>query len=229
MYRVAIISEGPSDHAIILSIIDSYLDDYVPVPVQPPTTGLGGDSGVFGGGWRGVMNWCESEVRSKNSHDLTGLAEFDLVIIHLDADVAHEEGIDCGSACPPAELTCDALREVLCRWAGWTSLPPKTVLCIPAQATETWAFACLVPNAPEMHCSPASVDWIECRGDIKELLRRYCSSYRPKLVVMQDGRLKNQAKGYAAKSQHIADGWQNTATRLFSASRFSDDLRALLS
>jgi hypothetical protein len=25
MYRVAIISEGPSDHAIILSIIDSYL------------------------------------------------------------------------------------------------------------------------------------------------------------------------------------------------------------
>jgi hypothetical protein len=89
MYRVAIISEGPSDHAIILSIIDSYLDDYVPVPVQPPITGLGGHSGVYGGGWRGVMNWCESEVRSKNSHDLTGLAEFDLVIIHLDADVAH--------------------------------------------------------------------------------------------------------------------------------------------
>lgn len=192
-------------------------------------TGLGGHAGAFGGGWRGVKSWCESEVKSKTSHGLTGLTEFDLVIIHLDADVAHEEGINCASACPPAELTCDAVRAVLCSWAGWTSLPPNTVLCIPAQATETWAFACLVPSAPEILICPDSVDWIECRSDIKDLVRCDCSSYRPKPVVMQDGRLKNQAKGCSTKSRQIAEGWQHTASKLSSASRFADDLRSLLS
>lgn len=228
MYRVAIISEGPSDYAILLAIIDSYFDDYVPVPIQPPISCLGGHSGDFGGGWRGVKSWCESEVRTKSSHSLTGLTGYDLVIIHIDADVAHEEDIDCASTCPPAETTCEAIRSVLHGWTGWTSLPPKTIFCIPAQATETWALSCLFPGAPEMNKSQSSADWIECRNDIKDLVRHYCSGYRPKLVVMQSGRLKNQAKGYAARSLEIAEGWEATAKLLPSACRFANDLRPLL-
>ena len=39
---------------LCLFVLDHYFDDYEPLAIQPPVTAIGGDAGLFGGGWKGV-------------------------------------------------------------------------------------------------------------------------------------------------------------------------------
>jgi len=222
MFRVAIVCEGPTDRAILEAILDHYLMDYEPLPLQPPQTAIGGDNGPFGGGWRGVQRWCEQEGRGH-----LDTVHADLLIVQVDADVATE--LECASPCPPPETTTTALREVVMGWLGLNVLPDDVVLCVPSMASETWALVAIFPGAAEVvPCEPPPADGqcIECRTDIKSCLRVLGKRLRPKLV--EGGELKNNARGYEQQAKAITTGWPRVLTACGQAARFDRDVRPAL-
>src|SRR3989442_1581074 len=87
-----------------------------------------GDAGPLGGGWKGVYRWC-SQVAARSDirwDDDPLFLENDLLILHLDADVAGEHPpndlaavaqgfppyLPCQHPCPPAADTTEPLRSV---------------------------------------------------------------------------------------------------------------------
>ncbi|MCB9746494.1 MAG: hypothetical protein H6741_33635 [Alphaproteobacteria bacterium] len=226
---MAIVCEGPSDREVIQAILDVYLDDYDTLAVQPPSGLMGGDSGPLGGGWRGVQSWCEQE-----SHAAQGfqplLSNANLLIIQVDADVAMDDEHDPNRPCPPVNARVDYVRDLLMTWLGHVHLPQEVLLCVPATASETWALVALHPTAAviEACTTQAGPDCIECRVDIKALLRTLTKKRKPKLVVGQDGKLKNNAKGFAAAAPDITDGWPGVVAICGEARRFDTELQAAL-
>lgn len=231
MYKIGTVCEGPTDQVIIRSILDSTLDDYISVPIQPPRTAFGGDAGIHGAGWKGIRTWCRQEAAGEKFKGI--LRNIDILIIQVDADIQYESDAEVNRSvsCPPPESGADAVRKLLLDWLALDLLPDRAVFCVPAAASETWALAALFPDAPEIvSCDSNSADvfCIECRTDIKSLLRRLGKRLRPKLVISQGGRLKNQSEGYDARSNDLQDGW-NTVTELCSqAARFDAELRTAL-
>lgn len=229
MYRVAIVSEGPADREVVQAVLDAHLDDYEPVSVQPPLGLLGGDSGPLGGGWRGVKAWCEQESHAADDFKPL-MANADLLIIQIDADVALEDDHDPTLACPPPKIRSDSVRALVQAWLGRSDLPDAVLLCVPAMATETWALVALYPgNGAIVACTPQGPpDCIECRLDIKQLLRSASKRRRPKMVTSADGHLKNHAKGFAAAAAEITAGWASAVGVCSQAARFDADLRGVL-
>lgn len=229
MYRVALVCEGPSDRAILDAILLAHLGDYVLQPIQPPLCDVGGDSGPLGGGWKGVRAWCRQEA-SIGGGVLGALQDnADFVVVQVDADVAQEldSGIvlEEGARCPPPSALSDPVRSAVCSWLGVPRPPRGLVLCVPAMATETWALVALHPEA----LSPSGTSLedggcIECNPVIKDELRRLGRSRKPRLVTRQDGRLKNDARGYRVAGPEITAGWPTVVARCSEAARFDRNL-----
>ena len=232
MYRAAIVCEGPADRAILEAVLEHYFEDYEPLAIQPPTGLLGGDAGPFGGGWKGVRSWCESEVAARGGLDQVAiLGNADLLVVQVDADVAAEDEIGRAQPCPPPAASADEVRALILDWLVVEALPDKVVLCVPCMASETWALAALWPSdRAVVPCDPPpeECEWLECRTDIKALLRELGKRLTPKLVVYQAGELMNQAKGYqtARVQEDMTKGWTNVLTTCSEACRFDTELRA---
>src|SRR6266849_5826899 len=156
--RVALVAEGPTDRIAIEAAIGSVLGakPFILKQLQPeeplPFSQLRG-------GWGGVYHWCrQASARAGGAlQDDPLFVTFDLLILHLDADVARNSYADAGivdavsdlpcvQPCPPPEDTTNQLRAVLLRWVGEVQLPPKTVLCTPSKNTEAWVLAALYPE-----------------------------------------------------------------------------------
>ncbi len=153
--RVAVVCEGPTDKIVIEAAIAAVLEDqpFILRLLQPE------ESVGFGhirGGWPGVYWWC-SQARTRAGGSLRNdplFLAYDLLILHLDAEVAGadyaEAGIvdpvndlPCVHPCPPAESSTNALRNVMVRWLGEPAVPPKTVFCTPSIMTEAWVLCAL--------------------------------------------------------------------------------------
>ncbi len=228
MYRVAIACEGPADRIIIMAILDNYFDDdYEPIHVQPPRTCIGGDAGGLGGGWKGVRTWCRQEAAAGLP---AVLRNADLLIIQVDADVSREAELNCSRPCPPPSAGADEVRALLLAWLGVSSVPRKVVLCVPSMASESWALVALFPASPAaLPCAPPPAGLcVECNTAVKQTLRVLGKTLRPKLVVSQGGRLKNQSRGYEAQQDKIAQGWPTVVGVCTQAARFDAELRASL-
>ena len=230
MYRVAIVSEGTSDREILKAILDHYLDDYESRAIQPPLGLVGGDNGPLYGGWRGVKAWCQQESGSGDNF-ASILGNADVLIIQVDADGACDPEYDPSLPCPPPSHRCAYVRDLIRGWLGRAELPKRVVLCVPAMASETWAFVALYPDSPAIAvCTPQGPqDCIECRMDIKQVLRSAAKRREPKLVVSEAGRLKNQARGYRAAAEELSLGWPKVLAKCHEATTFEHDLRAALS
>src|SRR5712691_1670388 len=115
--RVALVAEGPTDKVVIEAAIGSLLGarPFILKQLQPE------ESLPFNevrGGWGGVYLWCrQASVRAGGTlrHDPL-FVTFDLLILHLDADVAQNSYADarivdavndlpCVEPCPPPEDT----------------------------------------------------------------------------------------------------------------------------
>lgn len=225
MYRIAIACEGPADRIIIQAILDSYVDDYEVLPIQPPISALGAaHSGEHGGGWRGLLGWCNQEGPSLH----TLLQNSDILIIQIDCDVAYE-GEDFGAVCPPPDSAVEAVRDLVLEALGIDLLPPKTILCAPGMASETWAMVALFPQDPRIvSCAVGGPDCIECRLDVKALLYELGRTPKPSLVVRKDGKFKNQPSGYSAREGEITAGWPRVLSVCELATRFDAELRMAL-
>jgi hypothetical protein len=227
--RVALVAEGPTDKTVIAAAIESVLgaSPFILKQLQPE------ESLPFNqlrGGWGGVYHWCIQAIGRAGGvlSDDPLFVTFDVLVLHLDADVAGNSYADagivdpandlpCEQPCPPSQNTTDRLRAVILRWLGAIDPPPKTVLCTPSKSIEAWVLAALYPADPivasgnlECHATP------DLRLQAKPI----------------DGRLvtggKKRPAVYQRRAQEIATAWPQVRTSCAEAQRFSDDFQALL-
>lgn len=232
--RIALVAEGVTDYEVLNAAIEFMLNgrSFVLTLLQPEGsiafTG-GGNAGPLGGGWKGVYRWClQATQRSggKLSDDPLFLGQ-DLLLLHVDADVAGEDPsknaanpipelagmLPCDQPCPPPSATTDSLRKVILSWVGEAKTPPKTVLCTPSKSTEAWVMAAFFPKDKEM----ARQGW-ECHPKPESRLGQ--QPVRKRFT-------KNQ-QDYADRKSEFQTGWTSVVANLSEARRFQDDFMAAI-
>jgi hypothetical protein len=159
--RVALVGEGPTDGVIIEAALRSMLQER-PFVLQQIFPEGSASFGELGTGWVGVYRWCHQSARrggGRLQNDALVFQNYDLLLLHLDADVAgtqynrgsitpdaNDGTLPCERDCPPAADTTNALRKVLLSWCGETAPPVRTVICMPSKNTEAWVLAALFPG-----------------------------------------------------------------------------------
>jgi len=159
--RVALVAEGPTDRTVIQAALRAALParPFVLQQLQPEGSLA---FGPLGAGWTGVYRWCRQAAKrgaGRLGSDFLLFQNYDLLILHLDADVAGMEyghgsivpaagdgPLPCERPCPPVRDTTDLLRAVLLSWCGEMAVPPRTVICMPSKSTEAWVVAALFPD-----------------------------------------------------------------------------------
>jgi hypothetical protein len=186
--RIGLVCEGPTDTIVLSAAIASLLGrrDFVLTQLQP----LGSVAfGQTGAGWVGVYNWCRQAVdqASGSVGDNPLFDTYDLLLVHLDADVADKTyasgnivtaatDLPCAMPCPPPSDTTNNLREVLLSWLGEPATPPQTILCTPSKSTEAWVLAALYPldaivRSGELECRDAPANLLSAKPANSRLVR----------------------------------------------------------
>jgi hypothetical protein len=196
--RIALVAEGATDTVIINAALRAILGSrsFILTQLQPEAT-----RPEMGGGWCGVTKWChETRLRcdTMQGTDHT-LNDFDLLIIHLDIDVACTSYADCSltaeamarefgwatlpcdaQPCPPVSATCDQIEVVLKSWLGQLSPIQRTLYCLPAQSSGAW-LAAAVLNSEHALLKRPECDPVEDRlGQLpkSERIRKKVIEYR---------------------------------------------------
>ncbi len=206
--RIALIAEGTTDLIVIEAALKAILQrDFILSQLQPEPT-----RPSMGQGWGGVFKWCQ-EFRNRGYMSIESdptLQGFDLVIVHLDADVADKTYAECGPAaeqagqrlqpipssrpCPPAADTVIELETLLLNWLGIAGLGPKSVFCIPSKSTEAWLAAAVLPQ------SHALLTGIECNVGLAANLSQ--------LPLNQ--RVRKSGRNYRELAPKVTSEWQQT-------------------
>ncbi len=210
--RIALVAEGPTDGVVIEAALRSMLRNRPFVLNQVfPATSVG--FGTMGTGWVGVYRWCHQSTargggRLSGDRLIFGAGNFDLLVLHLDGDVAGFEYADgslvplptdgalpCAKACPPPADTTDELRKVLLSWCGEANAPPKTVVCMPSKSTEAWVVASLFPT------DQAMAQGIECYPNPESRLGQ-----QPVAV-----RVRKKKRDYQSRAAELEQAWPRIA------------------
>lgn len=136
----------------------------------------------MGGGWGGVYSWCRQLVSMQVpvAHN-PSLSGFDLILLHVDADVANERygnanitdgpgDLPCQRPCPPAADSVNELRKVLMGWLdlqGIEALPGRWIFCNPSMCPEAWLITALYGDT-----EPEVMTEIECNRNLGNWLSR---------------------------------------------------------
>ncbi len=215
--NIGTVVEGPTDRLVLQAVLDKIIPgEHRYFYLQPSEP-----FGRLGTGWKGVRRWCR-ETWQREDSDLERLLSaetgppLDLLVIHVDADIAAEEEIGVQQPCPPAADTVDRLRQVVRDWLHRDNLPPAVVLAIPAQNTETWTFAALYPD--DELCSRADY---ECTD---QPARNLTLARYGKLLRRTGGRIRKSTRRYHTVAKRIAAAWETVCRICPQAKRFSDDL-----
>jgi hypothetical protein len=231
--NIATVVEGPTDRLVLEAVLDRLLPgdpaEHRYFPLQPTPT-----FGATGTGWKGVRRWCrQTWKRSGSSLDrlISGSAgpPFDLLVIHVDADIAYEHDLqqeedepvlDVQQPCPPVGATVDKIRQVVKCWLQCYSLPPQIVMAIPAQDTESWTFAGLFPeddlcDREDYECLRSGRDHPGYRLTLQEY---------GKLLERTSGRIKKHRRDYERVTLNIADAWDTVQRVCTQAERFTQDV-----
>lgn len=165
--RIALVAEGPTDRIILEKALEAVLKERSFVLQQLQSENL---KPKLGGGWCGALRWCQA-ARTRHRGPLDDdptLQTFDLVILHLDADVAGKKYADCGPSleeqarkhswgplpcsrpCPPASQSAAALGFVLRSWLGGATPGEKTLLWLPKKDRIRKSTRAYTEKAPEI-------------------------------------------------------------------------------
>ena len=222
--RVAFVGEGPTDREIIWAALSSMLNgrSFILSQLQPEESLAFGELGT---GWVGVYKWCRQCVaRSGGSLGKDVLySAYDILILQLDADVAEKKYSDgriqevlddlpCDEECPPPHASTNPLRNVLLRWAGENTVPPKTVLCTPSKSLEAWVVAALFPN------DLAVIRGIECWRNPENRLGQQPA----------DQRVQKRIRDYQQRAEEFKNAWPRLVTNLTEAQRFQNEFLAAM-
>ncbi|MBI4740425.1 MAG: hypothetical protein HY777_02490 [Betaproteobacteria bacterium] len=232
--RIALVAEGITDYEILDAAVESMLNgrSYILKLLQPEGsiafTGKG-SAGHFGGGWKGVYQWCLQAVQRSGGklRDDPLFLSYDLLLLHLDADVAGEDPahskidpipelagvLPCEQPCPPPTTTTELLRCVFLSWVGEAGIPPRTVICTPSKSTEAWVMAAFFQNDKEME----KKGW-ECHPKPESRLAQQPVNVRF---------AKTQAD-YAALRTDFKAKWPYVVAHLPEARRFQSDFHAAI-
>jgi hypothetical protein len=218
------VAEGITDYVVLNAAVASILGErpFDLKLLQPEGsvafTG-GGNAGLFGGGWKGVYQWC-LQATQRGGGSLSGdplFINYDLLILHLDADVASEDPanivqlagiLPCEQPCPPAHTTTDPLRKILLSWVGETHTSPNTVLCTPSKSTEAWVMAIFFPDDREM----TNQGW-ECHRKPENRLGQQPKQHR----------FAKNHEDYKYRETEMQTCWPMIVESLTEARRFHDD------
>lgn len=224
MYRaqIGIVAEGPTDKVVIDGALDALLPvPYVSTLLQPDET-----RPKLGQGWGGVFRWMhqtnQREMSSVSDDPL--LSMYDLIIVHLDADVcASSYGalgdeieqqarallpLPCDKPCPPARDAVQELERVIQSWIAPRTLGSKATLCIPSRSIEAWlAVAVLPPDHP-------LVGNVECRNNLDRQLKS----------LPMATRIKKTRREYLQHKPAVTAQWDRVRTVCLQAEEFSRQL-----
>lgn len=233
---IGVISEGPTDRLMVEAVVQHlFPGKHRYRLLQPPDGG-----GAYGNGWKGVRRWCQET----HNGALPRLADYfsgsigevyDLLIIHLDADIRDEADLCEGYenlpergnlTCPPITATDAYLRRVAHTWLGAPeSIPPQVVFVLPAQDTETWTFVALYPT--DSRCGDAN---LECtHSGNRHPAHLLTLAQYGKHLSRRDGSIKKSESAYRALMPGITAGWASVKARCEQARAFETDLRAAIS
>jgi hypothetical protein len=238
-YQIGVVAEGPTDRIVIEAALQAILQGraFTVTQLQPDTSDAlaNGGFGRLGAGWGGVYQWCRQIFNmGENLASHPALNRFDLIILHLDADVAEKKYGDAGIAdpvnddlpcvkpCPPAEDSVAALRQVVLGWLGLNAkLPRPFVFCIPSKCTECWVFVALYGQSH----SNALTD-IECDPDVARYLAQKPAKER--LIRIKDKKTKKMPNRYSEQSDRISRRWGYVADICRQAYVFDMEVAAVL-
>ncbi|CAM2155511.1 DUF4276 family protein [Pararobbsia alpina] len=216
--RIGLVAEGPTDFQVIEGALKAILRrPFVINLLQPEPT-----RPDLGCGWGGVFKWCR-EFRQRGAATIESdptLSNFDMVIVHLDADVADKRYLDYGEAfgdvarnlmplpcaqpCPPANNTVAALEAVLCSWMGIATTGPKSLFCVPSKAVESWLAAAVLADGHPLLAG------IECRMDLDTQL-----ASQPKAT-----RIRKSVREYRSRTAEVTAQWGRVKARCTQAIEF---------
>jgi hypothetical protein len=209
--RIALVAEGPTDYEVIQAALKAILPSrFTLTLLQPEAT-----SRSFGQGWGGALKWCcAAAQRHAGALDSDPTLEgFDLLVIHLDADVAVASYADCGAQvaaqaaamawaalpcalpCPPASATCAQLAAAVASWLAPARAGATTVLCLPAQSSGTWLAAAALPAAHPLLVGAECNVALESRLPLLPL--------KPKPT----NRIRKTVREYRAHAGRVTENW----------------------
>ncbi len=223
--RIALVAEGATDFVIIEAALKAVLQrPFVLNQLQPEPT-----RPEMGGGWGSVFKWCQ-EFRQRGMANIESdptLGHFDLVIVHLDADVADKHYADCGSAvvqaaltlqslpcaqpCPPPSNTVAALEALLLSWLGIPAMGSKSLFCIPSKATDAWLLAATLPVNHHL------LTGLECNLDIETRLAQLPKAQRIRKTVRE----------YRNLSGKVTSQWAQVKARCTQAAVFDQQVQVI--
>ncbi|MGJ7614226.1 MULTISPECIES: hypothetical protein [unclassified Variovorax] len=226
--RIALVAEGPTDFEVINAALKAILPRRFTLTLLQPEPTLP----AMGSGWGGVLKWCAAAgARHANTLDTDPTLEgFDLLVIHLDVDVAQARYADCGLQvpaqatangwaalpchvpCPPVTGTCTLLEAVLSSWLSPASAGAKTVFCLPAQSSGTWLAAARLP------ANHALLMGAECNVAVESRLARLPLAQRIRKVVFE----------YRAQAGHVTANWAGVKAICSQAVAFERAVQAAL-
>jgi hypothetical protein len=211
--RVGLVAEGPTDAIVIGAALRAFLGrPFVLTQLQPEPT-----QPAMGSGWGGVLKWCQA-FRATGYAVLEAdpkLEGFDLLILHLDADVADKSYADYGPVaaqmaadlgllampvaqpCPPPSATVLQIHALLRSWLGIASPGPKTVLCIPSKSAEAWLATALLSNKEDLMAE------IECEMNAEGILASL-----PKVQ-----RVRKSTREYSLHAAALTNAWHDSVKR----------------
>ena len=226
--RIALVAEGPTDYEAIQAALKALLPQpFVMIQLQPEATG-----GMMGTGWCGVLKWCQAaQQRHPGSLDKgPTLVGFDLLIVHLDVDVASKQYADCGTSVadiaqqhhwgslpcaqpsPPVADTVTCLDGVIKSWLGQSTAGERTLLCLPAQSSGTWLAAAVLASA-----HPLLVD-SECNLSLESRLGQ---------LPLKE-RIKKTTREYRLHAPRITAQWEQVKQVCTQATHFEQQVLAAL-
>lgn len=202
--------------SLLQGILGSMVEDFELVVLQPESTAISSDFGERGGGYRGVLRWCQALGSRGGPLGDPAFEQSAAVIVHVDADVSDEPEFNCRQGATtgkrPFAPTTDAVARVLQTAIG--SSHQSLVFCIPHNATESW----LLPKYR------AEVKDFESVGEpAKDFV-----GGTPKLCRFQGGRVKKQVHRYKELEPLAADWWPIAVSLCGEADYFDGELRSRL-
>ena len=229
--RIAAAVEGPTDVIVLQAILCALLPDadFEFQTLQPEgSVAFGPPSfGGTGAGWAGIYRWSRQAAREGGGSvsGSSALSNHDVLIAHVDADVAGEtyasggirdapcEDLPCEEPCPPPDGTTNALRAVVLDWLGEPACPPRLVLCTPSKNIEAWVLAAVWPEGNVVRRN----DW-ECRRNPGGQLA----------ALPKHRRFEKHQDDYRRKQSEIAKAWPTVSARLTEAARFGTEFLAAI-
>lgn len=238
--KIALVAEGPTDKIVIEAALSCILPHpFVLTLLQPDSANsINGGFSKTGTGWVGVYRWCRQMATMSEKNLLENnplLFNYDLIIIHLDGDVAEtsyaagnikdnpRDDLPCISWPPSssANISC-ALSKVLLGWLEQNNSGDKTILCFPSYCTETWVAATLYG---QQFVAIGGVD-IELFKNVYDFLLSKPKS--EKILLKKNGRVKKRVALFRSRQDELIKNWHQCVELCSQARLFKKNLTNVL-